>query len=193
MSDQRLADRRAIWDARHRKNPQPGDAAFVLQAFAALLPASGAALDVACGTGANSLFLARSGLTVEAWDFSAAAIELLNRAARSLPVSTRCMAIEPASFVPASHDVIVNCHYLDRAIVPAMKAALKPGGLLFFQTFTRDKVIDQGPSKPDFLLAKDELPQLMAGLEIVAYQDEGANPDAGHPLAGRACIVGRLA
>lgn len=42
-----------------------------------LLPITGSALDVACGLGANAIFLAERGLTVTAWDISFVAIEQL--------------------------------------------------------------------------------------------------------------------
>lgn len=49
-------------------------AAAVLAEHTFLLPETGAALDLACGLGANALLLAELGLKVQAWDISAVAI-----------------------------------------------------------------------------------------------------------------------
>ena len=51
---------------------------------------------------------------------------------------------------PSSFDVIVVSHFLDRRLAPAIAWALRPGGLLFYQTFAREAVTDQGPSNPEF-------------------------------------------
>jgi len=50
-------------------------------------------------------------------------------------------------------------------------AALTTGGLLFYQTFTRDKLDRQGPGNPDFLLASNELLRLFAPLTLIFYQE----------------------
>ena len=44
-----------------------------------LLPKVGTALDLACGLGANALFLAHQGMAVTAWDISIVAIDKLSR------------------------------------------------------------------------------------------------------------------
>ena len=41
------------------------------------MPSDGVALDIACGTGANSFFLASLGMEVKAWDFSKTAIDTI--------------------------------------------------------------------------------------------------------------------
>jgi 2-polyprenyl-3-methyl-5-hydroxy-6-metoxy-1,4-benzoquinol methylase len=188
-------DRQTVWNRRYAEHSSIGEPSFVLQTFHSFLPQSGMALDIACGTGANSLFMAQYGLDVDAWDFSRVALNRLRREAADSDlaqcINTRCVEIDADVLPPSKYQVIVNCHYLDRSIIPAMKMALAPGGLLFFQTFTANKRVNLGPSKSAFLLAPGELQDLMQGLEILASQDEGTNPDETHPLAGRACIVAR--
>jgi SAM-dependent methyltransferase len=164
-----------------------------------LLPDTGRALDIACGLGANTRFLADHGLMVDAWDLSDVAIDALQQSiqsnhlysnnAYSNKVHCKALDITLEDLTPDTWHVIVSCHYLDRNLIPAMKEALKPGGRLFFQTFTADKVVNIGPGNPDFLLAPDELPVLMSGLTVLSYVNEGSNPDTRHPLAGLACIV----
>ena len=72
------------WEARYREcsatAPRP---AAVLTEFEHLLPASGDALDLACGLGGNALHLARHGLTTRAWDSAATAIERLTAQAHA--------------------------------------------------------------------------------------------------------------
>ena len=47
------------------------------------------------------------------------------------------------------------------------------GGLLFYQTFSREAVTDQGPSKPEYRLLPNELLRLFRGLLVRVYREEG--------------------
>ncbi|WP_455219313.1 hypothetical protein, partial [Kaarinaea lacus] len=58
------------------------------------------------------------------------------------------------------------------AIISDLIAALKPGGLLFYQTFTQEKVTDTGPGNPKTLLKPNELLALFSSLRILVYREE---------------------
>ena len=132
------------WDALYRDSETPPDVAQVLRENAHLLPASGKALDFACGLGTNALFLATQGLETHAWDISPVAVTLLTETAKvrglTLHGDARDLAAQPP--LPASFDVIVSCHFLERPLNPHLLAALRPRGLLFYQTFTLERVDD---------------------------------------------------
>lgn len=185
------------WDRIYRKQigegRQPGEPSYALTRALAHLPAKGTALDLAAGLGNNSLFLASQGLKVDAWDISGEAVSYLNQLAResSLAVNASRLEIDPTCFSTASYDVIANCHFLDRQLFGAMGTALKPGGLLIFQTFAAGKVADIGPSNPDFLLEPGELQAVFSDLQVLEYQDETDNPNLDHPMAGRVMLIAR--
>ena len=118
-----------------------------------LLPAIGMALDLACGLGANAMFLAELGLAVTAWDISYVAIDKLRAYAvqQGLSINARQEKITAESFTESSFDVIVVSRFLDRTLSDAIIGALKPDGLLFYQTFTREKASPKPPNNPDYL------------------------------------------
>ncbi|VAW97341.1 Methyltransferase type 12 [hydrothermal vent metagenome] len=176
------------WDDRYRTTGQPG-AARVLAENSHLLPASGEALDLACGLGGNALLLAQAGLRTQAWDISPLALERLNAAAAGLPLRTKVCDVLAAPPAPLSFDIIVVSRFLARDLCPALMIALRPGGLLFYQTFTRDKGVPGGPSNPDFLLAKNELLQLFTGLHLRVYREEGCIGDTQQGLRNEALLV----
>ena len=184
-NDQPLA---AKWDARYHE-AGAAVAAEVLARNRHLLPASGEALDLACGLGGNALLLARHGLRTTAWDLSPVAIARLAAEAGDLPLraEVRDVLAEPPR--PASFDVIVVSRFLARDLCPALMAALRPAGLLFYQTFTRDKASPGGPSNPDFLLAENELLRLFSGLRLRVYREEGRIGDVGQGLRNEALLV----
>ena len=139
-----------------------------------LLPSTGHALDLACGQGANALFLAHAKLDTHAWDFSSVALEQLSAqaATRKLDVHTLEIDLETEPFPDLSFDLIVVSNYLYRPLCDSIFHALKPGGLLFYQTFCREKVFDQGPSSARFLLDENELLTLFPRLRPVVYREE---------------------
>jgi len=185
-----------LWNQRYA-NAAHGEAAWVLHEHAHLLPSQkrgqAQALDLACGLGANALLMAEHGLDVCAWDRSPVAIERLQSAAAAqglnVAASVRDVAQEPP--VAASFDVIVVTHFLDRALFPALLAALRPGGLLFYQTFTTERIegLDT-PSNPDFVLAPSELLHLCQPLRILAYREDGLAGDLTQGMRACAACVG---
>jgi 2-polyprenyl-3-methyl-5-hydroxy-6-metoxy-1,4-benzoquinol methylase len=142
-----------------------------LTGHAALLPAGGDALDIACGRGRHALWLAHQGLRVTALDRHEEAIAALAAAARerALPIAAHVVDLERpgADLGRDAYDVIVGVHYLHRPLFPALVAALRPGGMLIYETFTRAQARRGKPTNPAFLLEPGELRTLTAGLTVI--------------------------
>ena len=181
---------RRKWDTRYQV-AQPGSPAAVLQENQHLLPPRGRALDLACGLGANALLLARHGLDVSAWDLSPVAVDSVRAAAatQGLTVDAQVRDLSTSPPQPASFDVIVVAHFLDRMLAPAIAAALRHGGVLFYQTFVRESVSDVGPTSPRFRLERNELLALFDGLIVRVYREEGTLGDVGRGLRDEAMLV----
>lgn len=181
------------WDRRYAAAKGKPRAAQVLWEGHHLLPPSGDALDLACGLGGNALLLAQAGLTVQAWDLSPVAIAALQSraAAARLHVQAVVRDVDAQPPMPASFDVITVSYFLQRALVPALCAALRPGGLLFYQTFVKDKVFQTGPANADFLLAESELLTMFAPLCLRVYHEAGALGDITQGLRNEALFIGQ--
>jgi SAM-dependent methyltransferase len=140
-----------------------------------LIPRSGDALDVACGSGRHALWLAERGLRTLAVDRNADAVRSLNdeAARRRLPLRAEVRDIEDGAipFTPSSHDVIVVVHYLHRPLFQSLIDALRPGGVLVYETFTTAQAARGKPTNPDYLLKPGELPELVRPLEILASRE----------------------
>jgi len=172
---------------------KPSHAARVLAENDHLLPVRGRALEVACGRGGNALLLARSGLETHAWDISAVAVESLQAEAsrQALVIHGEARDIMQQPPAPASFDVIVVSHFLERGLIPLLQQGLRPDGLLFYQTFTRTRVSDNGPSNPEFRLADNELLGLCADMQVLVYREEGRVGDIERGFRDLALIVAR--
>lgn len=177
-----------IYSERQSARPQPAE---VLLQNRHLLPKHGVALDLACGLGANSLLLAEQGLEVHAWDISSVAIEQLDKLAQQselqICAAQRDVTAQPPT--PGSVDVLVVTHFLDRTMAADLMAALKPCGLLFYQTFCRDKAYAQGPNNPEYLLGDNELLQLFSGLKVRVYREESLLGDHHQGWRNQAMLV----
>lgn len=180
------------WDAIYRSR-EIGAPARVLMENAHLLPRTGSALEIACGLGANALLLAESGLAVEAWDVSSVAIAKLQALAAERRLPLRGLVTDAVQHPPRpnSFDVIVVSHFLERTLMPALIAALRPAGLLFYQTFSRLRVDDSGPRNEAFRLADNELLTLCKELRILVYREEGTAGDASRGFRNLAMLVGQ--
>ncbi len=171
-------DERERWDRRYREaGNTPPQAAAVLREHLDVLPRQGKALDLAAGLGGNALLLAEQGLDTYAWDISPVAMERLKTIEPKIHCEARDVTDQPPT--PGSFDVIVISRFLDRDLCPAIERALRPGGVLFYQTFTVDS--QGGPRNPAFLLQNGELPALFPELGKVVYRE----------MDGEAFFVGR--
>ena len=179
MNDQKkekVQQLRAMWDERYGdqdKTPRPAE---VLLSNSHLLPSNGSALDLACGLGGNAMHLAALGLDVVAWDLSPVAIQRLQQLAQEKNLQNLKAEVRDVERHPPSanqFDVIVVSYFLERSLTAALINALKPGGLIYYQTFIRDAVSSEGPKNSNFRLADQELLRLFNKLKIRLYREEG--------------------
>lgn len=114
------------------------------------------ALDVASGSGRNSIYLAKNGFEVEALDISQIALDVLNSKAYK-NISCKLVDLDEYEVPQNSYDLIVMTNFLDRNIIPKLLNALKTNGILFIETYMEDEENEKPHSNPDFLLKKGEL------------------------------------
>lgn len=128
------------------------------------------ALDLACGSGRDALFLAQLGFPVIAIDHKPDALLRLqtSAAALDLRIDSRCQDLEAADFqLPAQAFVLISvARYLHRPLLPVLADALVPGGWLVYETFAQGAERLGGPRRPAFLLAPGELAAAFAGWQV---------------------------
>jgi tellurite methyltransferase len=132
-------------------------------------------LDVAAGRGRNAIYLGQYGRSVHAVDRNAEALAALDAQARvlGLPIRTSPLDLETGvvDFGLDAYGTILVFNYLHRPLVPALVRALRPGGVLLYETFTSRQRARGHPRNPAFLLAEGELPRLVEPLEVVRERE----------------------
>lgn len=129
----------------------------------------GRALDLACGPGRNSLYLAGLGWQVTAVDRSPVAIQLLRERSGGLDIDIRQADLERGEFnlEPESADLICDTLYLQRDLIPAIRAALRPGGVFVGAMLLQN---DPGRESP-FRLRPGELRGWFEDWKILYYSE----------------------
>jgi SAM-dependent methyltransferase len=138
-----------------------------VERWAHLVPSGGSVLDVACGRGRHTHFFAQRGCRVTAVDRDAEAIGSLAGIADAIHAD---IENGPWPFAGRAFDGVVVTNYLWRDLLPAIVAAVAPGGALIYETFAQGNEAFGKPSRPDFLLQPGELLRACAGLHVVAYE-----------------------
>lgn len=129
------------------------------------------ALDVACGWGRHTRWLAQQGYRVTAVDRDAEALAALTALGPAVTPLHADLEGAPWPLPGQSFDVVLVTNYLWRPLLPHVLASLAPGGVLLYETFAWGQHTIGRPARADFLLAPGELLQVCEGLRIVAYED----------------------
>ena len=171
------------WEERYRSRTRAAEdfsaePTPLLVETAAQLP-PGNALDLACGTGRNALWLASQGWGVTAVDGSSAAIEVLRNSApsRGLSVNTRIANLENHEYrvEPSSWELIAICYYLQRDLFESAKRGVVPGGILISIVH----IAEPGEEPTAHRLRPGELAEYFVDWDIL-YRREGKPRDSAH-------------
>jgi SAM-dependent methyltransferase len=180
------------WDVRYGSEGYPAgtEPASLLEQVLPMLPA-GRALDLASGAGRNAVFLATKGWRVVGIDSSRAALErtealgkgrgvevnritsLRQEYRTGLPILWLLEAnLEQVNLPAAQFELVICFHYLQRSLFPAIERALRPGGMLVYETYTLEQLaFPHGPHNPEYLLKPGELRDALPGLQTLFYRE----------------------
>jgi SAM-dependent methyltransferase len=165
MSD----DDRRRWDEKHRQAQARAVVGLpeVFAPYEDLFPHTGSALEVACGRGGASVWLALRGVTVLGVDVSPVAVSAARDLAAAQGVADRCRfeVLDLDDGLPPGDAVdVLLCHrFRDRRLYPAMTARLAPGGMLALSVLS-----EVGASSGPFRAPRGELREAFDDLEVIA-------------------------
>lgn len=187
---------RLRWDRRYAESGGTGQPSSflreIIESDAWEIP-RGRTLDFACGKGRNALFLAEQGFDVVAIDISPAALEEGQRRAqeKSLTILWQQEDLEQIRLPENGFDLVINVNYLQRALIPRLKAALKTGGHVIFETYLIDQRAIGHPRNPDYLLAHNELLDHFREFRVLYYR-EGKFRDGDEPSFRAGILAGKI-
>jgi tellurite methyltransferase len=134
-------------------------------------------LDIACGRGHNAIWLAQQGCRCDAVDISANGLKLARQCATANKVDVCWIEADLDDWTSSrgEYDLVVVFRFLDRETVPSIvRAALRPGGWLIYETFAAAQLErpDSHISNPKFTLSPSELVTLFPDFEVVTNRED---------------------
>ena len=127
-------------------------------------------LDLACGQGRNGCYLIKQGLPVVFADINVDALAhvkafLNHNRAHNRNKNQALASFWQQDFEQTTTDPLKNkqygavlvFRYLHRPLIDKIKQAIKPGGIIIYETFTREQAEFGRPKNPAFLLKPGEL------------------------------------
>ena len=155
--------------------------------WAALIRRGGRVLDVACGHGRHLRYLSSLGFAVVGVDRDEAALVAF-RGIGGVEIHVADIEAGPWPFAPGGFDGVVVTHFLHRPLFPDLVGALRPGGVLIYETFALGNERYGRPSNPAFLLRPDELLHSLEPLAVVAFE-QGLVSAPKQAVIQRVCAV----
>jgi SAM-dependent methyltransferase len=162
--------------------------------FAHLVPPGARVLDLAAGHGRHARLFAARGAQVVAVDRDADTLATLAGVAQ---ITVRVCDLERGAWPLSGEmfDAIVVANYLHRPLFPHLRAALAPDGVLLYETFAMGNEIHGRPTRPEFLLCRDELLTIAAlppaPLTVVAFEQGEVDHGMRRAVVQRLAAVGR--
>ncbi len=143
-----------------------------MELISSLVPGTNA-LDIACGEGRNSIYLAKRGFHVVGLDISEVGLDKGRQwmEREGVKIDFRLANLEQVEFTE-QYDLILNCNFLLRDLIPKSVEALSPGGVLVFDTLL-DSPFVPNTHKKEFLLQPGELVKIFERFpgEILAQEE----------------------
>ena len=136
------------------------------------LNGKGLALDIASGEGRNAVFAAEKGYQTLAIDVSPIGLRKAHALAKTkgVTIETRVIDLDDWKFEQNVFDLVLCFNFLDRRIFSGIINTLKPGGLIFYETFTID-YLKYSNFKREWVLEHNELLNIFNNFRILRYRE----------------------
>ncbi len=136
----------------------------------------GTALDLACGLGGNSQFLAGRDYHVHAVDISDVALSFLKEdaAVKQLSIQTHLCDLSEwhtLQSMPLSFDLIIMTYYLDRMICSLVQSLVKENGYFFMETYFLSPLDENSRVSDRYKLQPQELLSVFKEWKILFFEE----------------------
>ena len=148
-----------------------------IERIKALVPGRDA-VDIACGEGRNSVFLAQHGFRVVGLDISDIGLAKGRDRTQAQSVHVEFRRVDLDEYrIEERYDLILNFNFLQRKLISSEVASLNPGGVLLFDTIMASEELLQ-LHNPDYLLQPGELNSIFSAYDgDILYSDESRSGD----------------
>jgi tellurite methyltransferase len=140
---------------------------------------TGKVLELGAGQGRNSVWLAKNGFDVEAWDISSVGIDKTNELSKNEKLNILALKKDSREEINSIYDVIVSTfmfHHLTMVdslnILKNIKNHTRPGGLNVVTAFTKQgDFFEKDKNTPNFFPELGEMKDIYKDWEILEYDE----------------------
>ena len=176
------------WNAKYKSNNYitEEEPCEWLKIHSGLLNGGGKALDIAAGEGRNSVFTATLGFEVVSMDISEIALTKAQRLAdeKNVKITILSADLDNNCLPKNEYDLVLCFNFLERKLFPEIRKTLKPGGILFYETFNVD-YLKYSNFKKEWVLEPNELINVFNDFRILRYREVDEDPKAFSSLIAR--------
>lgn len=158
------------------KNRKPIN--YLIEAVKILNSQKGKALDIGCGAGIDSKYLAENGFKVEAIDLNKTSVEETKKICEGLAVNAILKNVNDYVITPNNFDLIIAWNTLSflgkeeaERILLDIKNGLKENGLFVFSVFGPKDDWAKNHSEMSFW-TKEELKNTLSGMDFIKFSEE---------------------
>ncbi|MHB1022956.1 MAG: class I SAM-dependent methyltransferase [Acidobacteriaceae bacterium] len=178
---------REHWNQRYRAgehtstDPDPILLQFYDEFIAPTFPHGGRGLDMAGGAGRHAIWMAQQpGWQMTLSDLSDTATALARQNAAAVGAAIQIVnepaidTLTRAASENARYDLLMIFQFLDRSLFPAIRAAVRPGGLIVYKTYALDHLQlgdGSGPKDAARLLERQELLHRFSDFRVLFYHE----------------------
>ncbi len=141
---------------------------FVVDCMPAELNGTGGrrALDVACGEGRNSIYLAQCGFQTVAIDNSDVALDKARKLSEGSGCDIDYRLLDLREELPQGHfDLVIVVNFLLRPLIPRLYDVLTRGGYLLMQVIMQTTNGHDRRHNPEFVVTSGELERLFSAFD----------------------------
>jgi len=156
------------------------------------------ALDLGCGAGRNTIYLAQNGFKVDALDIAQIALNALHVELEKenllQNVNIKLTDLDEFKAEKNSYDLALMCNFLDRKLIEKVKQTLSKDGVFIVETYMIDENNEKKDSNQDYLLKENELKQIFKhGYEILFYDEYDNEPHEIYQMKKQVIVAKKIA
>ena len=181
------------WNKRYAEDSyRKGNPVTLLENWIEHIP-RGKAIDIACGSGRNALFMAQAGFDVDAIDISSEGLKKAYDNARKQGLNINWIEYDlerPYNF-DTDYQLIVVMWYVNLPLISRLCDCMAPGAYLICEEHMLSDCDVAGPRNPDFRVAPGQLREMVSGLDILLYEESIEANNDGEQIASARVVARR--
>ncbi len=185
---------RSKWNQRYAEDSyRKANPVCLLENWITKIPV-GKALDVACGTGRNAIFMAQAGFDVDAIDISREGLNEAKKNAESQGIDIYWVEhdFDQAYEFETDYSLIVVLWYVNLPLISRLCDNLAPGGYLLCEEHLITEQQVTGPGNSSFRVEPGQLREAVSALDILMYKESIETNDEGEQIASAGVVARKI-